>query len=101
MDNSNPFDPHGVSAANEQRLEAPVEAAETDQPVPAVVVVEQGEIAPWLEVAEVAGPLVSERAAAFLGQLPRQTDDLLVPPKSSILRSRGSIEAKSRAYGLS
>lgn len=64
MEGSNPFDAHGVCAANEQRLEAPVETAETDQPVPAVVVIEQGEIAPWLEVAEVAGPLVSERTAA-------------------------------------
>lgn len=66
-----------------ERAEArsPVETAETDQPVPAGVVIEQGEIAPWLEVAEVAGPLVSERTAAFLGQLPRQMDDLLVPPK--------------------
>lgn len=69
---SDAFDADRVLTAHQQRVEAVVETAKSDQPVPAVVRVEQGQVAPRFEVAKIARPLVSERAAAFLRQLARQ-----------------------------
>lgn len=52
----NSFNTDGVLAAYQQRVETVVKPAETDQPVPAIVRIEKSQVAPGLEVAEVAGP---------------------------------------------
>jgi hypothetical protein len=87
-------------AAHPQRLEAPIEAAEPDQAVPAVIGLEHRQVAPGLEIAEIARPLVAERAAAILRELARQVGDLFVAAVVLDREVQGGSVAKSRADGL-
>ena len=75
---ANAFDPEREFSSHEQGLEATLETAEPDQPLPAVIGVEHRQVAPGLEVAEITRSLVAERATALLRELARQVGDLLV-----------------------
>lgn len=58
---SNPLYAHRELAANKQRFEAVIEAAEPDQAIPLVVGVEERQVPPELEVAKIARLFVAKR----------------------------------------
>ena len=96
------FDVKVEFSAHQQRGDVAVDPAQADQTAGvAVAAIEESQVSPGRVVGEVARRLVAKRAAAFFVQLARQIGDLLILRVIVDREIERSMEAKSRADGLS